>query len=282
MRVALYPSVLYGADFIIESIESVGRFVDAIHVVMMKRPWGGTNGVSYRNSWISWPDHFDETREKIASLRNPMVSVITAQKFSPWNRWGYAVSLLNLKDDEVVILDPDCVFAADEAARAFAAWDAHPEYQWASVPQVELWRTPEWQVERPRSMVSFHRGDLSLISDDVRRTRGVEPPPMHALPGFVFNLGFCVSESAMRWKHLTACAYSPVIDESRPNPDWFDDKWRTWHPERNNRNLEISVGREGAIPCAVPYLGAVPSEIVDSIRKARSKDVMASQARTAV
>lgn len=262
MRVAIYPSVLYGADFVVESIRSILPHVDYVCVVMMQRPWGQTEGVSYKGRWIPWPARFDDTRTLVRSIRDDRVSLFESQKDTPWNRWGHGYDVVrgafSKKIDEVILIDPDCVFHADEAKRAFADWEAHPEYVWASVGQVELWRTPAWQVHRPRSMVSFHRGDLTLLSHSTEQNR----PVSHALAGKVHNLGFCVSEAAMRWKHLTALAFSPVVGESMPNVDWFEEKWLHWMP--GVINLDVSVGTESSIPCAKPYDAA---GLPESIKK---------------
>lgn len=255
-RIAVYPSVLYGADFIVESIASVLPYVERVYVVFMQRPWGDTSGVEFGGKWISWPERFDDARERVAALKNDRVVSIEAQKSSPWDRWSFAVNDVLGKvcdPSEVVLIDPDCVFSDVKAKQMFAEWEAHPEYVWAAPGQIELWKTPEWKIERPRSMVSLHRGDVSLLSSDARKRRGVNPPETHKLSGHVHNFGFCVSDSTMRWKHLTALAFSPVIGESLPNPAWLDKCWRAWHPTDNNRSLEPSLGCESAIQKAVPH-----------------------------
>ena len=256
-RIAVYPSVLYGEDYIVESIESVLPYVDRVFVVMMTRPWGETAGVVYQNLWVAWPGNrhgykFDETRERVIAMNEPRVQILEAYKFDPWNRWGFGVNDIvrereGVVADEVVILDPDCVFSPDEAQKTFAEWEARKEILWAQPQQVETWRTLNWEVTRPRCMVSLHRGDLSLLSTKDAKRR----PLMHALKGTVHNLGFSVSEAAMRWKHLVSLAFSPVIGESLPNESWYEEKWLNWKPEV--RDLEVSVGCEAAIPCARLY-----------------------------
>ena len=143
------------------------------------------------------------------------------------------------------------------------AWEAHPEYRWAAPGQIELWRTPAWQVDRQRQMVSLHRGDLSLLSHSTEVTR----PLTHSLPGRVHNLGFAVSAKTMRWKHLCALAFSPIVGESIPNPSWYEKKWLAWHPETNNCDLEVSLGCEAGIVRAVPYdVAGLPASILARYR----------------
>lgn len=262
--IAIYSSVLYGADFIEESIRSVLPIVDHVYVVLMQRPWGNTDGVIYKGEWIPWPNRFDNTHERVMNMKECRVSVHDAQKRTPWNRWGFALDRVLAAHhlvrreplDEVVFIDPDCVFGDGEAERARREWDAHPEYTWAAPQHHEHWRSPAWRIERqPRSMVRFIRGDLNLHKfPDPPGSRPMHRLPVeHALQARVHNFGFSVSPQAMRWKHLTAIAFSPIVGESPPSESWLDEKWLAWHPVTNNRDLEPAAGCAGAIPRAVPY-----------------------------
>ena len=250
--IAIYPSVLYGEDFIVESMASIRPYVSHIYVVLMKRPWGGTDGVMYKGEWVAWPEVFDRTRQRAALRDN--VTIIDADKFSPWNRWGYAVNdvVKPPPGTEVLLIDPDCVFEEVQAVRAFNDWQAHPEYQWASVRQIELWRTPAWQITRPRAMASFHRGDLALLnSPDPPDGKPRTTPTSYFLEGRIHNLGFCCSPANTRWKHLTSLAFSPIVGETGPNPEWYEKTWLNWKP--GDENLEPSLRCESAIPYAIPY-----------------------------
>lgn len=263
-RIAVYSSVLYGADFIAESIQSILPYVDHVYVVMMYAPWGNTEGVKYKNEWIPWPTRFDDTIERVVAVQSDRVTIVGAQKATPWNRWGYAVNdIVKTDADEVILLDPDCVFSKVEVHATFTDWHTHPEYQWAAPLQIELWRTPAWRVHRQRQMVLFLRGDMSAINFPDPPGPPVTHPKIHTLSSNVHNLGFCVSESTMLWKHLTAMAFSPVVGESIPDPEWFEKKWLSWDPVTNNKNLDISLGGADGIPRAVPYdVSLLPQSIM--------------------
>lgn len=271
-RIAVYPSVLYGADFIVESLGTVLPLVDHAFVVMMQRPWGKTSGVQYKGEWVPWPERFDDAREKVKRF-GPLVTVVEDQKDTPWNRWGYGVNVavrqkLGVDADEVVVMDPDCVFSIEEAGKTFFEWASDTSILWAAPRQVELWRTPAWQVQRQRQMVWLVRGDLSLLNFPDPPGPPARHPAFRILGGEVHNLGFCVSPATMRWKHLTAMAFSPVIGESIPNPDWYERTWLGWHPVNSNQNLEISLGCEAQIPCAVPYdITGLPESIRERYAK---------------
>jgi hypothetical protein len=70
------------------------------------------------------------------------------------------------------------------------------------------------------------------------------------IPFNTWNFGFCVSPHVMYWKHLTSMAFSKIIGDDQPNPDWYE-KWLTWKP--GILNLEISQGYEHYISHAFEY-----------------------------
>lgn len=260
--VAVYR-VLYGEDFIQESILSILPHVDKVYVVKAEKPWGNTTGVTYMSAWFPWPEKFDNTVEKVLELNEPKVEIIPDYWPTPAGQLTHIVNDLVLKRCEpetVVFIEPDHVFSPEEANKAFAAWKEFFGLQ-ASTCQVEHWKTPLWMVpERPnRTSVVFHR----IFGQPMGPTgfNGASDG-IHRLPAYVNNLGFCIHETNMLWKHLTALAFSRIVGDSPPNEMWLADKWLKWHPETNNKNLEISLGYEWAIPCAVPCPESLIPEVI--------------------
>lgn len=254
MRVAVYR-ILYGEDFVAESIRSILPIVDRVLVAKAERPWGTSTGVRWKGEWVAWPARFDETRERIAELREPSVEVVDDFWPTPKNQHQHIVNDLVLpryKAEEVVFVEPDHVFSDIERARALAEWIAGG-YPQATTRMVELWKTPEWRVpERHRPSVLFHRihgRRMGPTSGD----GGQEGVSSHWLRAEVHNLGFCFSTRTMRWKHLTAMAFADEIADAPPDPDWYEKKWLAWDPVINNYDLEISLGGQHTIPRAIPY-----------------------------
>ena len=254
--VAIYR-VLYGEDYIKQSITSILPHVDHVYVVKTEKPWGGTTGVTYKGEWIDWPDKFDDTRSKVLALNSDKVTIIDDHWPTPLNQITHIVNDLIIPrcdPSTVVFIEPDHVFTADQAELAFSEYKSLPAHiTCAGTKQVELWKTTEWRVPERynRNSVIFYR----INSDSIGNT-GFDGSRdnMHRLTAVVHNFGFCISERVMRWKHLTAIAFSAIIGDSRPNVDWFENKWLNWHPTTNNTNLEISQGFEWTIPHAEPYV----------------------------
>lgn len=250
--VAIYR-VLYGDDFIQESIRSILPHVDQVYVVKAEKPWGNTDGVTYKGQWVSWPEKFDDTRDKVLALGEPRVEIIDDYWPTPKGQLTHIVNdlvLPRVKPLDVVFIEPDHVFSEEQARRAFDAWD-NSTFAQATTRQIEHWKTPLFQVpERSnRTSVVFHH----LMGQPMGETgfNGASEG-IPRLPAHVNNFGFCISEKNMYWKHLTALAFSKIVGDSPPNEDWYEQKWLNWHPETNNRNLEISLGYEWTIPKAVP------------------------------
>lgn len=274
--------VLYGADFIQESIKSIALQADKIFVCIADRPFGNTTGVTYKGKWVSWPAKFDNLREKIQELiawdstlpdhgpnhtnrLKDKIVVLDDYCESPKNQLTHIVNDLILPHhdtpDIVMMMEPDHVFdewgASDALYREF---DEDFSVTCATTDQVELWKTPEWRIpNRP-----------NRVGPVLHKMKRGEPFPETGFNGTpiigevrrlyttVHNMGFCLSPETMYWKHLTALAFSKVIGDSEPNEDWYEEKWLNWNPETNNTNLEISKGFEHTIPHAYKH---DPSEL---------------------
>lgn len=260
--VAVYR-VLYGEDFIQESILSILPHVDKVYVVKAEKPWGNTTGVTYMDAWFEWPSKFDNTVEKVLELNEPKVEIIPDYWPTPNGQLTHIVNDLILKrcsPETVVFIEPDHVFSEEQATQAFMSWKVYSGVQ-ASTRQVEHWKTPYYCIpERPnRTSVVFHRvhGHPMGSTGFNGASEGID-----RLPAYVNNFGFCISAPNMFWKHLTALAFSKIVGDSPPDERWFADKWLNWHPETNNSNLEISFGYAWAIPYAVPCSDAfIPESI---------------------
>lgn len=253
MIVAVYR-VLYGEDFIVESIRSIAPHVDQVLVVIAPRPWGSSAGVHYRGVWYPWPDKFDNLRGAVERHFGAAVRVIEDFFPTPFGQHDHIVQNVlgsrGLLPADVVFIEPDHVFVEAEAEATFARWRSSVAPAGAT-SQVELWAPPGyvplWRVpERAgRASVLFYRSVALGI-------RLPSIPPVQIV-GEVHNFGFCFSARTMFWKHLTAMAFAAEIHDCAPAPDWYEKKWLGWHPETNNANLEMTATLEHMIPRVVPY-----------------------------
>lgn len=128
--------------------------------------------------------------------------------------------------------------------------------QCASASQVFLWKTFEWQCDYPHQRPSTVFWNMAGIDKLPSTNRQGDISGMKYLEGHVHNLGYCISEKVMRWKHLTALAFSRKIGDSLPRENWFEDVWKSWTPDM--KNLEPAAIAPGNIRRAIPYTGELP------------------------
>lgn len=234
--------MLYGEDFIEKSIRSVIDAVDTVYVFWTNKVWGGCTEVEYKGETIKFPEKFDDAVEIIKNIGSPKIKLI--EHYHPTPR-GQFTELVNnhVTEGIVLLIEPDQVM--DDAKGAFDYFETL-DFRCACLPQIEYWKSEEYAIpQRNRPGPIFWTRPLEDTAPN-----GL--PLSHNVPFLPFgahNYGFCVSDKTMYWKHLTAMAFSPVIGDSRPRPDWYEEVWLKWTPEM--RDLEISLGHEKAIPYAI-------------------------------
>ncbi len=239
-RAAIYR-VLYGEDFIRQSIEAILDSVDDVYVFWTNTVWGSPRSVKYLGEEVEFPEMFDDVVNVVKSIDSPKIHLIEDYYPSPHNQFTYLANnfvtadTLVLIEHDQVIRDPEQAFEEFEESGA----------KTAAMPQIEYWKTPEYRIpQRNRPGPIFWRPPLTETRPNGVPTNGF----LAILSQEAQNFGFCVSDKTMYWKHLTALAFSPIIGDSIPYEGWYEEVWKKWTPEM--RNLEISKNARSAIPYA--------------------------------
>lgn len=265
---------LYGEDFIQESIKSIRDYVDKIFIFWDDRPWGDTESCIYKGEMIKFPKKFDNILDKINELGDPKVNLIYDHVYNNKGQYTHFLNDIILKNwqkpDILMITEVDHVFKQVEISRAMEMMTTG-QIQHATTKPLELWKTYEFRIsERPRTATIFwDMKGLDFLPDTdrdgSRRLASRFKYILEILPVYTHNFGFCYNPQTMYWKHLTAIAYCKKIGEQRrPNEGWYD-KWLNWTVDgENNKDLEITEGREHAISHAYPYeIEELPEVIKD-------------------
>jgi hypothetical protein len=249
--------VLYGEDYIQESITSIAPYVDRIFVFWTDRPWGNIQNCVYQNRLVYFPKKFDQVVQKITALAHPKIHLLYDHVEQNLGQFTHLVNERILPDyprpQTILFLEHDMVFRSDQIEQACKAFDA-AHVLCATTAQIELWRTPHWRIPARKRLASvfWNLTDLDAIPVTGRHADPINYV-MPCLPATVHNFGFCLSPENMYWKHLTALGFSQRIGDSLPNEDWYEKKWLNWNPLLNNTHLEMSRGWEHLIPYAEPY-----------------------------
>ena len=230
-RAAVYR-VLYGEDFIKQSIESVIGAVDEVYVFWTNKVWGDCTAVKYQGEIIQFPDKFDNAVDVIKSIGSPKIRLIEHYKPTPHNQWTILANRY-VDADIVLIMEHDQIM--DDAKMAFEEFE-DSEWKTAATQQTEYWKSSRYSIpQRRRPGPIFWRSPLFET-----RLTGRNSTKTHKLAATAKNMGFCVSDRSMYWKHLTALAFSKKISDTPPRHDWYSEIWLKWTPEM--QNLGISEG----------------------------------------
>ncbi len=263
--------VLYGEDFIQESIKSIRDYVDKIFIFWDDRPWGNTESCIYKGQEIKFPKKFDNILDKINELGDPKVNLIYDHVYNNKGQFTHLVNDIILKNwqkpDLFMMIEGDHVLKQSEIIKAMELMNSR-HIRHATTRPLELWRTYEYRIpERPRTATIFwNMEELDYLPDtdrDGSRRRGSRYL-LDILPIYTHNFGFCANPKTMYWKHMISIGFAKRIGEQRrPNEDWYD-KWLNWTIDGDNANLEVTQGREHTIPYAYPYdIDELPEVIKD-------------------
>ena len=240
MRTAIYR-ILYGEDFIDESIASILDSVDKIYVFWTNKVWGGCESVVYNGEEIKFPERFDDSVDKVKKVKSDKIQLVEDYYLTPQGQHTYLTKKHDIHGT-VLLIEPDQIM--EDAEGAFNQFE-QSEFSCAAVPQIEYWKTREYRIpDRNRPGPILWKTPLPPTAPN-GMPYGTKVPYVSSI---AHNYGFCVSEKVMYWKHLTALAFSSVIGDSLPREEWYEDVWKKWTPDM--KNLEISKNYPAAIPYA--------------------------------
>ena len=290
--------VLYGEDFIKESIESVLDHVDKVFVFWSNYTFGKLSNVLYKGEIVKFPNVFDRSIEIVKSINSDKIVLFNEHFMVNSNSFTKMYNEHILPDydecDILMMLEVDHVFRKDQLELALDQFIDEKRVA-ATTEQWEIWKgfkhcVPQWNDdkvefevpnyitdERERSYLEKTNPRLRMCTMFINMEYfGILPRTgMHCNPvGIAFhdkkfrlkarthNFGFAVSEKTMYWKHLVSIGIASKVNDDPPNEDWYDNKWKSWTPE--SENLEQSKGFEWHIPKCIPYdTNDLPKSIKD-------------------
>lgn len=262
-RVVAIYRLLYGSDFIGESLASIHPYCDAVLCFVGHEMFGGRRVVRYGGRDVYLPHDVDGVGGRIESwarANDPDGRVRVVPHPCPTRLRNQVGTLVNeevlprFDCTHVLFVECDEVWHRDaiEALLDLAARTDDDEYMASTVL---FWRSPRFASTRP---------DPHAVLRTVRDGRPIPPTGCalacadavvsrrHDPRVRVHNLGFAASERTLFWKHITALGFSrdQGLDDP-PREDWFERTWRDWHWRRNPRtDLCPSAGHEHAFPPA--------------------------------
>ncbi|MGQ0628724.1 MAG: hypothetical protein ACT4PL_11575 [Phycisphaerales bacterium] len=265
MRTVAICRVLYGSDFVGESLSSIYDHVDHILVVISRRIFGGRDRVRYFGHDVYLPHDMDgveaaalrfraqhDHADKITIIANRFDTTLVGQ-------------MQRLVNDEVIVrfpgcshvflVEPDEVYHASAIARLMDVARGSDADEFMVAPHL-FWRT--WRYASTRS-------NPNVVLRALKGARSIGPT-QHALASqervrrvdagvMLHNFGYAASERTVFWKHLASLSFSRDLNmDSPPREEWFDEVWRPWNG-RTCRRVDLcpSIGYEHVFPPAADF-----------------------------
>ncbi len=263
--VAIYR-VLYGSDFIGESIASIYDHVDHILCFVTHEVFGGRRVVKYFGHDVYFPHDIDgltstiqrwkdehDHADKVRIIPNPHGADLKGQVGRMVNELVLpcfdCTHLLFVESDEVWRQDR-ISHLMDLASRTDAdeiMGNCH--LFWRSPRFVSTRTNPYCVLRSLNGRKQIGTTGHALAEIDPKLSRLSDPGVV------VHNFGFAASERTVFWKHLTGLSFSRDARlDSVPREDWFETSWRAWNWATNRRtDLCPSTGHEGAFPPVREY-----------------------------
>lgn len=253
-RVAAIYRLLYGSDFIAESLEAIYPHVDHILCFVGRRPFGGRDRVRYFGHDVYFPHDIDglrdtiarwaeanDTRGKLEIIDNPFDAQLKNQMGAVIDR--FVLPRYDLS--HVMMVEADEVWRDDLLAASIDLLDATDADEFMATGSL-FWRSPRYVSRRDNPYAVFRRveglasvgtlGHALMSTDSGLRRASAECLHVH-------NFGYAASARTTFWKHMTALSFSRDCKlDSVPREDWFENVWLPWN-WHTNRDPHICPAR---------------------------------------
>ncbi len=275
--VAVYR-ILYGEDYIRESLESIYPFVDKILILFTDKVWKEKTGVVYFGHEIIFPHAFDNVRNVVAKWKtehDPEDKIVIEEDYFnlPCGQLTHIINKIVMprwNPDVIMYVEPDEVWKQSNLQFLFNHIGRCPSTKGFCVCRIEFWKSHKHAFRYYSWRQRFYIFNNTSVGGQINRKeigntnnggnelhcRGlldVNKKDGERHVADVHHFAYACSPRTVFWKHLTGLAFSPGID-SMPCEDWYDRVWRPWQytPDRVT-SLCPSRGYERNIPDVEPY-----------------------------
>lgn len=267
MRTVAVYRLLYGSDFLAESLASIYPHVDAIVCCVTHEMFGGRRVVRYFGRDVYLPHDIDgvtgtirewagvhDAAGKVHVVDNPHGAQLIGQLSNIVN----SMVIPRFDPSHVMLVEPDEVWHPDAISALFEVAATSDADEFMAAPPPLFWRSFRFATTRtnPYAVLRALKGARQIeptghaLASARGRLKKVSDPRVRA-----HNFGFAGSERTAFWKHLTSLSFSRDAGlDCPPREEWFEDVWRAWNWDTNRRtDLCPSIGHEHAFPAAARY-----------------------------
>jgi hypothetical protein len=266
-NIAFYR-ILYGADFLKESLDSIYHHFDKIIFFYTNKVWKGIESVTYFGKQIYIPHAIDNSLDIIhhyATHHDPdsKISLFNDYFDSPANQITHLINnkiMTNYNPELIVYIEPDEVWRQDHIKRLLQKPKENRRVLGYNVSRIEFWKSHQhafrYESWRQRLYVmnnTAYGGAVNRRSLPFTNCGGSEQNQTVNCPDCdLHHFAYACSPRTVFWKHIICRGFSPGID-SQANENWFEEKWLKWSENNQIENLCPSIGFEKNIPKVLPY-----------------------------
>lgn len=273
--------VLYGSDFVGESLASIYDHCDTIVCFVSREVFGGGRKVRYFGHDVYIPHDIDGMAETLLAWKrqhdhaNKVRVIANPYPAEHVNVVGRLINehiLPNYDCSHILFVEPDEVWHERTIVQFMELLETtdHDEYMagswalfWRSYKYAAIREGVYTLARRIRDRQPIGPVGLNLTDRSGKLSRLTDRRIC------VHNFGYASSERTLFWKHLTCLSFSRDLKmDSPPREDWFEKSWRAWNWHTNRRtDLCPSIGYEDAFGEASEYpFAALPSIMQERIR----------------
>ncbi len=269
VKTVAFYRLLYGADFLKESLDSIYPYVDKIIIFHTNKVWKGIESVTYFGKQVYIPHAIDNSLDIVKDYSDKhdpgqKISVFTDYFDSPANQITHLINtkiMVNYNPEFVLYVEPDEVWRQDNIRKLLQKPKENRRILGCNVSRIEFWKSHQhafrYESWRQRLYVmnnTAYGGAVNRRSLKFTNCGGSEQGQTINCPDCdLHHFAYACSARTVWWKHITGLGFSPGID-SIPNESWFEDVWLPWDFEINRtKGLCPSVGYEMNIPDVEPY-----------------------------
>lgn len=267
MRTVAMYRLLYGSDFLAESLASIYPHVDAILCCVTHEMFGGRRVVKYFGRDVYLPHDIDGVTRTVlswAQTNDPDGKVHVVENPHGAELIGQLSKIVNtmviprFDPTHVMLVEPDEVWHPEAITALFDMARTSDADEFMAAPPHLFWRSFRFVTTRlnPYAVLRALKGATQIeptghaLASAKGRLRREGDPRVR-----VHNFGFAGSERTAFWKHLTSLSFSRDAGlDCPPREEWFEDVWRAWNWDSNRRtDLCPSAGHEHVFPAAALY-----------------------------
>ncbi len=284
IKTVAFYRLLYGADFLKESLDSIYQHVDKILFFCTNKVWKGIESVTYFGKQVYIPHAIDNSLDIIENYvknHDPDRKIVMLTDYfdSPANQITHLINtkiMVNYNPEFVLYVEPDEIYSRKNIEKLLEKPRQHPRSYGFAIYRKEYWKSWKYHYLYKSNRQRLYVMNNTTEGGKVHRRKiqqsncgGNEISNIISCNDlWVDHLCYASSPKTIFWKHICGLGFSPGID-SMPREDWFEEIWMKWD-YKTNRIKGLCPAQEA--PHAIPDVELTEFEDLPEVLQERYSD----------